>query len=675
MTGGTLARCRVTANTSGQPGGGVAMEGGGYLENCLILGNIPSGNNNGGGVWMNNVACRVVQSTISGNQVSGTGDGGGIFRSAGGVVTNSIIYFNTKAGGAASDVVTGGSEASFRFCCASDLINDPTGTGNITGDPFFKNPSGGDYTLGIGSPCIDTGTNLADVVSDLDGAFRPTDGSGGGTPRNDIGAYEAPDPGAGPLAINFSADVQSAPLSLAVAFTALPSGSDTNNLYYGWDYNNDGVDDDEGYGLGAPTHLYSQPGLYSVSLTVSNASHEIATEIKADYIRVYAAETFVSTNGANILPYTNWVTAASNIQDAVDAVMSGGWVSVGEGVYRLSNEVAVLRGITVRGDGGRSNTVIERLTGYTTRLFNLADSNAVLDELTIRNGSAPVADDNGGGVYLSAGTIQNCIITNCTAIYGAGLYQTGGWVSNTLFVKNPTKPGGGGSGQGGGVFLTGGEVRGCTFRENSSTRQGAAVRMAGVATLTHCIIEHNTDAYGGSVNVSANGLIDNCLIIGNSGGSFLGGGGIYLASAGASVLNCTVVGNSTTGNGGGIQRASGGVTNTIVFGNFAAGSGQDISGAGGFGYSCSPDLTHDPDGSGNINLSPQFILMGTGYGLSHLPGNYRLDAFSPCANSGFSIPEWVGDEDLDGKRRILAGRIDMGCYESLPSAGTLLLFY
>lgn len=672
MTGGTLARCRITDNTSGHGGGGVAMEGGGRLENCLILRNTAGSNYSGGGVFMDNAACRVIHCTIAENVVQGTGTGGGLFRS-GGTVTNTVVWFNTLSGGGSSDINTGGSLPSFNHCCSPDLVHDPAGTGSITSDPLFKDRPNGDYTLGVGSPCIDAGTNLAEVAIDLDGAVRPTDGTDDGNAISDIGAYEAPEPGAGPLSVNFTADVQAGPLSLLVAFEAVASGSDTNDLYYWWDYDGDSSPDAEGYGLEAPSHFYAGPGLYTVSLTVSNVSGETATETKPGYIRVYAAETYVATNGANLPPYTNWVTAASNIQDAVDAVMDGGLVLIGEGVYGLSNEVALLRGVTVRGWGGRTNTVIERLGGYTTRLFSLSHSNAVLDELTLRNGSAPGANDNGGGVYMSAGLIVNCIVTNCTAIYGAGVFMTGGAASNSLLAGNPTKAGGGGSGQGGGVYMSGGDVSWSAIRGNSSTRQGAGARLAGAGTLRYSVVERNTDAWGGSVNVTGNGRVENCLIMGNSGGSYLGGGGVHLDGAGARVLNCTVVGNTTTGDGGGVQRINGGVTNTIVFGNSATGVGQDISGTAGFGYSCSPDLTHDPSGTGNIDSDPGFVRMGTGTGLSHVPGNYRLTGYSACYNTGLPIAAMESAVDLDNHPRVRGGRIDMGCYELWLERGSVFL--
>jgi hypothetical protein len=74
-----------------------------------------------------------------------------------------------------------------------------TGTGNfsfaatnIDADPMFANAAGDDYHLQLGSPSIDSGdpATASLPTDDYDGAPRPVDGTGDGSSRRDMGAFE-----------------------------------------------------------------------------------------------------------------------------------------------------------------------------------------------------------------------------------------------------------------------------------------------------------------------------------------------------------------------------------------------------------------------------------------------------------------------------------------------------
>lgn len=118
-----------------------------------------------------------------------------------------------------------------------------------------------------------------------------------------------------------------------------------------------------------------------------------------------AATHYVFLGSTNPTPtYTNWVTAATNIQDAVDAARAGETVLVTNGSY--AGGVSVANPLTLLSVNGAQFTVIHG--GGTNRCISLADG-ASLTGFTLTNGLA----DNAGGVLCSSTNVflTNCVIT------------------------------------------------------------------------------------------------------------------------------------------------------------------------------------------------------------------------------------------------------------------------
>jgi hypothetical protein len=118
------------------------------------------------------------------------GEAAGIDNAAGGLVTitSSILWGN--AGGDLINVDCGN-------VSWSDVGSvDCTGAGNnISTDPLFVDPTGGDFHVQAGSPVLDHGPDpslyIGDPLSDLDGGPRLRDHDGvDGLARSDCGAYE-----------------------------------------------------------------------------------------------------------------------------------------------------------------------------------------------------------------------------------------------------------------------------------------------------------------------------------------------------------------------------------------------------------------------------------------------------------------------------------------------------
>src|SRR6266853_3448618 len=99
-------------------------------------------------------------------------------------------------------------------------------------------------------------------------------------------------------------------------------------------------------------------------------------------------------------PYTSWVTAATSIQEAINAAEPGpSQVLVTNGTY---GSIYVPALMTVRSINGPQFTTLNG--GGAARCANLA-TNALLSGFTVSNG---FATGYGGGAY--GGTLTNCML-------------------------------------------------------------------------------------------------------------------------------------------------------------------------------------------------------------------------------------------------------------------------
>lgn len=72
------------------------------------------------------------------------------------------------------------------------VVGSPVSTaGLLSGDPLWRAPAAGDFSLLAGSPAIDAGLGAVTVATDITGAGRPIDGNGDGGAEPDLGAYES----------------------------------------------------------------------------------------------------------------------------------------------------------------------------------------------------------------------------------------------------------------------------------------------------------------------------------------------------------------------------------------------------------------------------------------------------------------------------------------------------
>jgi parallel beta-helix repeat protein len=263
--------CRFEDNSAlgaafaGGMGGAAAIEGGAAarFENCIFVNNevaaVLFSTGRGGALAGRNGRATVINSTFSGNRALGNffspGRGGAMHsEGATSILTNSICWGNTP-----NEIATdggGGVTATY-----SDIAGNYAGTGNRNVNPQFA--AAGDFSLGETSPLIDAGTAEGAPFADIRGILRP---QGAGI---DMGAYEA---GSLPVALfTMSSNLGVAPHTVTFSDTSKPGSADITA--WTWDFGDGSTSAEMG-----PSHTYSQPGAYTVRLTVSTGAGSAISE-------------------------------------------------------------------------------------------------------------------------------------------------------------------------------------------------------------------------------------------------------------------------------------------------------------------------------------------------------------------------------------------------------------
>jgi len=345
---------------------------------------------------------------------------------------------------------------------------------------------------------------------------------------------------------------------------------------------------------------------------------------------------YVSLTSTNpVAPYTNWVTAAISIQDAVAVAQTGEFVVADAGVYTNSgvviygaetNRVALTNGITLLGVYGTRSTII---AGGTQTRCVYVGSNSVVSGFTITNGQTRlnggdmIREESGGGIWCEpGGAVVNCLVISNFAgngnnfqsgRLGGGIY--GGTISNCVLAGNFSGSGGGTASNllwnciltnntanlGGGAY--GAVLYNCGLSNNAAIYNGTSGTGGGVyqCTLYNSILMNNHASGSGYGGGAYQGTNFNCLITGNAAGY---GGGTYQSTNFSCIIsgniasiygggayngmfyNCVLSGNTVTntsfyGNGGGIYAStynSAVIINCTVTSNSATGAGGGIYG-------------------------------------------------------------------------------------------------
>jgi hypothetical protein len=301
---------------------------------------------------------------------------------------------------------------------------------------------------------------------------------------------------------------------------------------------------------------------------MKNRSMLIAVSCSLSLFPAGGAVRYVNTsNSSPSPPYTNWASAAANIQNALDVAGPGDQIFVTNGTYQFAtgvtsdgatNRAAVTNALTLQSVNGPAVTSI--LGGAGVRCVYLTDG-AVLSGFTLTNGNA----NNGGGIYCTSpnALVSNCWLRNNSANTGGGAYS--GTFTNCRFVANTCVLTGG---NGGGAY--GAILNNCTLSNNvtGSTLNSGATAGGGASgsVLNGCILSGNQARGAGAAGGGGyNSVLNNCTVL-NGYADFDGGG-----THNCNLTNCTLMNNVSVSGGGG---ATGGVLYQCgLYWNRVSGSG------------------------------------------------------------------------------------------------------
>jgi hypothetical protein len=297
-----------------------------------------------------------------------------------------------------------------------------------------------------------------------------------------------------------------------------------------------------------------------------------------------ASVRYVNLNSTNPAPpYLNWASAATTIQDGVDAAVDGDQIIVADGSYQtggrvvrgaLTNRVVVSKAVKVQSVNGPAVTQIlgsgPNNSQAAVRCAYLTNGAALIG-FTLSYGATVTAgdtnlDQSGGGAWCeTTAVLANCaLFTNVAQQFGGGVY--GGSLNSCTLSANSATYGGAvyGSSNYPVVLTT------CTLSNNWAVYGGAASgQTSNTCALLGCVLATNgATNFGGGASFAT---LSNCTLTGNSAAG-TGGGGVY-----GSLLNdCTLAGNSTTGAGGGAFASI--LSNCSLLANSSSGNGGGVGG-------------------------------------------------------------------------------------------------
>ncbi len=678
MTGGLVENCEIVSNSvsyacnPANNAGGTVYISGGTLRGCLIVDNVAHRNASG----VSAQGGTIENCTIAGNrQFNVESDAYGVWVTSNNVVLrNNIIWNNTDFDGDIVNVrFANGISGTFVYNDTKPLL---FGTdGNISVDPLFIDAENGNYHTKY-SYCSDTGINQdwMNGAVDLDGKPRIINTA------VDMGCYERDGSSTSDCRMRVTSNGANDVASVTLEADAFGWTVTTAE----WTFKRQQDGDERSVSAGRFSSIDLPKGIWDAELKVHGDGGKYAETVNRAAIEVRASVVYANIGGSDSFPYDTKETGSPSINKAFRLVGTGGTLYIARGSYTIDKRIKVGdgNGSRIESIDGPENTIVRMddvretfgSTGMCYALY-LVSGDAYVSGVTFIGGRP--GTDYSGNEYITRGFAlvsgAGAVLTNCvfrdlkchrSALNGTGLYLTAGTVSDCLFSRIDSYASGGANLQGGVIYISGGladriRVEDCweLTQYNPSPWDGGdviGVFSKGIlrdSLVTRCLSVRGTPAYVGKLNGVAGGYVENCTFVANTNSQmdtskewrYAAG----LVVNGGSVTNCIVVDNWS------------------VHGN-AISNIYNSAGAVGIGYTLVNDRASDAT---FVTAENHNIAVQPGANVFRRPakGDYALATGSPAINSGLKF-DWMDTaSDLSGSPRIVSRVPDMGCYESKPS--------
>ncbi|MFH1421764.1 MAG: PKD domain-containing protein [Planctomycetota bacterium] len=372
-----------------------------------------------------------------------------------------------------------------------------------------------------------------------------------------------------------------------VHFTDESTGDITS---YSWDFDNDGTEDSTEQN---PVYIYTTPGGYSVSLTVTGPGGS-NKESKINYITVdeliTPAAEFSASVTDGVVPLT-----VNFIDESTGDITSYEWDFDNDGTvdsteqnpsYTYETMGLFSVKLTATGPGGIDEIIEEQYISVTAASTysiyvdaengdNNNDGSNWRDAVQTIRKSLNLAGDFGWTIYVADGTYSGdgnrglsfegksihlqsvngyllCTIDCGNSALAFSFYngETAEAIVEGFTIKN-----GRAASSGGAIYCQTSDptIKNCKIKDSNAGEFGGAIYccMQADPTIINCIIESNDADYGGGIACNQSyGTVINCTIINNS--AYWYGAGIYCESASPVITGCLIADNTGPQSGGGV---------------------------------------------------------------------------------------------------------------------------